>query len=63
MKNHPRNYEEIVFQLFKGMIIHQNKKFLKEVSNISGLDYNDLLEKYLRPEYYLPYITKTVPKQ
>lgn len=49
----------IICQLFKNIIIEQNKSFLKMISEKHDISYDLLLEKYLRPEFYLPVIIKT----
>lgn len=51
-------YEKLIFDVFKTVIIEQNKLLLREVSSKFGLDYEDLLKKYLKPEYYLPVVDK-----
>jgi hypothetical protein len=52
-------YEKLIFDIFKTIIIEQNKLLLKEVSSKFELDYEELLKKYIRPEYYLPVIEKS----
>ena len=47
------------FQVFKNIIIAQNKEFLKQISKETGLDEEYLIEKYIKPDYYLPIIKKT----
>jgi hypothetical protein len=47
------------FQLLKNIIIAQNKDFLKHVSSETGLNEEYLIEKYIKPDYYLPIIKKT----
>ncbi len=46
----------MIFDIFKNIIIEQNKVLLLQVSEKCGIDYETLLEKYLKPEYYLPVI-------
>jgi hypothetical protein len=53
-------HHKITFDLFKNIIIEQNKLLLKKVSEESGLDEDYLLEKYIQPAYYLPVISKTL---
>lgn len=54
----------ITFQMFKNIIIEQNKILIKKVAIETGIDEKELLEKYLQPAYYLPIITNTkVPSQ
>lgn len=52
-------YEKLIFDIFKTIIIEQNKLLLKEISVKFELDYEELLQKYIKPEYYLPVIEKT----
>jgi hypothetical protein len=54
-------FEKMVFDVFKTIIIEQNRILLKEVADKFNLDYNELLVKYIKPEYYLPVIEKTTP--
>lgn len=49
----------MIFDIFKTTIIEQNKLLLKEIATKFDLDYDKLLEKYIKPEYYLPVIVKT----
>jgi hypothetical protein len=48
----------IICELFKNIIIEQNKLFLKIIADKYNLDYQFLLDTYLKPEYYLPIILK-----
>lgn len=50
---------KMIFDLFKNIIIQQNRILLKEVAERFQLDYDELLKQYLKPEYYLPVIGKT----
>lgn len=52
-------YDKLIFDVFKTIIIEQNKLLLKEISRKFDLDYEDLLKKYLKPEYYLPVIERS----
>lgn len=47
------------FQVLKNIIISQNKEFLKQISKETGLDEEYLIQKYIKPDYYLPIIKKT----
>lgn len=49
------------FQMFKNIIIEQNKILIKKIALETGIDEEELLKKYLQPAYYLPIIT-TTPK-
>lgn len=53
---------KMIFDIFKNVIIEQNKTLLKQVSDKFGLDHDALLEKYLTPENYLPIIQNTKAK-
>ena len=55
-------HHKIVFDIFKNVIIEQNKILLKKISEVTGIDEDHLLETYIKPEYYLPVITKSQPK-
>lgn len=56
-------YEKLIFDIFKTIIIEQNKILLKEVSRKFDLDYDELLKKYIKPEYFLPVVEKSNNKQ
>lgn len=49
----------MIFDIFKAVIIEQNKMMLKDVAKQFDLDYETLVEKYIKPEYYLPVIVNT----
>ena len=49
---------KIVFDFFKNIIIEQNKEFLVKVAKKIKVPEQELLETYLKPEYYLPVIEK-----
>lgn len=51
-------HKKITFDLFKNIIIEQNKLLLSKVSEVTGLNEKYLNETYLTPAYYLPIITK-----
>ena len=51
---------KVTFDMFKNIIIEQNKQLLKEVAKITGKNEAILIEKYIKPEYYLPIISKTI---
>lgn len=48
----------MIFNIFKNIIIAQNKVLLKTIADEHNLDYDYLLDKYLKPAYYLPVISK-----
>jgi hypothetical protein len=50
---------DVIFSVFKNIIIEQNKMLLKEIAKDSGKNEKNLLDRYLRPEFYLPIITNT----
>jgi hypothetical protein len=58
MDNTVNNYEAIIFNIFKNIIIEQNKKLLEIIANKYNIDHEYLISKYLKPEYYLPVILK-----
>lgn len=47
---------EIGFNTFKYMTIKQNRELLAQIAKDFNLSESKLLEKYLKPEYYLPVI-------
>lgn len=47
---------EVVFMMFKNMIIKQNKELLKRIAKDHGKSENALLDRYIKPDYYLPII-------
>lgn len=49
----------MTFALFKNIIIEQNKVLLKQLSKASGLDEKMLLDKYMKPDYYLPVVLES----
>lgn len=51
---------KITFDMFKNIIIEQNKILLKEIATVLGKDEETLLNTYIKPDYYLPIIIKTV---
>lgn len=50
---------KVTFDLFKNIIIQQNKELLHQVAKITGKDEKKLVEKYIHPDFYLPIILKT----
>lgn len=51
---------KVTFDIFKNIIIEQNKILLKEVAKVTGKDEQILLNKYIKPDFYLPIIVKTM---
>lgn len=49
--------KEMVFNVFKNIIIEQNKTLLKIIAEKYDLDYEDLLKKYITPDHYLPVVS------
>jgi hypothetical protein len=49
---------DVIFSVFKNIIIEQNKKLLKELAMDIGKSEKYMLDRYVRPEFYLPIITK-----
>lgn len=52
-------YEKLIFDVFKTIIIEQNKLLLRELATKFDLNYEELLKKYIKPEYYLPVVEKS----
>lgn len=50
---------KMIFDIFKNIIIEQNKILLKQIAEKHNLEYEYLLEKYIVPQYYLPVILST----
>ena len=50
---------KMIFNIFKNVIIEQNKVLLKQISDKYNIDYDYLVEKYIDPQYYLPVIMPT----
>lgn len=48
-----------MFAAIKNTIISQNKEFLLDLSKRFKLDYDYMCEKYIKPEYYLPILSRT----
>lgn len=53
----------MIFNIFKNVIIEQNKVLLKQIADKYNLDYDYLVEKYIDPQYYLPVILSTTSKK
>lgn len=53
---------QIAFNVIKNIIIEQNKVLLKRLADELNLDYEELIEKYLKPDFYLPVVSKEVKK-
>ncbi len=49
---------KIMFDLFKNIIKEQNKELLSQVAKVTGKDEAELVEKYIKPEFYLPIIDR-----
>jgi hypothetical protein len=47
---------KVAFGVIKNVLIEQNKQLLKIVAEKHNLDYEELVEKYITPQYYLPVI-------
>jgi predicted transcriptional regulator len=59
-----KSLDDIVFDVFKNIIIEQNKQLIKQLSQKHNLNYDEMLDKYLKPEYYLPVLlSKPPPKK
>lgn len=54
---------EATFNMISSMIKEQNKELLKQVAKVTNIPYQDLIDKYLKPDYYLPIVmTHEQPK-
>lgn len=53
---------KMIFDMFKNVIIEQNKVLLLQIAEKFGLDYEELLQKYLTPDNYLPMLQKACPQ-
>lgn len=49
---------DLLFQVLKNVIIEQNRELLKIIADRFHLDEEELLQKYLKPAYYLPVVTQ-----
>lgn len=52
---------KVAFGVIKNVIIEQNKELLKIIATKHNLDYDALVDKYIRPAYYLPVIQVSNP--
>ena len=53
---------KIAFGVIKNVIVEQNKQLLKIIAEKYKLDYDELVNKYITPQYYLP-VVKITDKQ
>lgn len=51
--------EEVVFDMFKNILKAETESFVREIARNYRRSEHVLLEKYLKPEYYLPIIRNT----
>lgn len=51
---------KMIFDIFKNIIIEQNKELFKEIAKINIISEKKLLEIYLKPEFYLPIVIKSL---
>lgn len=49
---------DAAFAVIKNVIINENKELFKKIAQKYKMDYTELEKKYLKPEYYLPLVTK-----
>lgn len=49
----------MMFQMFKNVLIEQNKAFIKDLAKTFYKNEEEMMKKYLKPEYYLPMIAKS----
>jgi hypothetical protein len=52
--------EKVAFQVIKNVIIKQNEVFLRDLAVRFNRDPDDFCKKYIKPEYYLPIIQRTI---
>lgn len=50
----------IAFSIIKNVIIEENKVMIKKIAQIIGKSEEELLKKYIKPEYYLPIIQRSL---
>jgi iron uptake system EfeUOB component EfeO/EfeM len=50
--------KKMTFDVFKNIIIEENKKLIKQIAITFNKDEQYLLDKYITPTYYLPIISK-----
>lgn len=55
--------QEVIFGLFKNIIVAQNKDLLTAVAKKNNIDPQYLIDKYLRSEYYLPIIDSVIQEK
>jgi hypothetical protein len=53
-----KSLDDLVFEMFKTIIIEQNKVLLKKVANDNNISGEHMLQTYLQPAYYLPVLLK-----
>lgn len=53
----------MIFNIFKNVIIEQNKILLKTIAEKYNLSLEDLEQKYLTKSYYLPIIQQSKSSQ
>jgi hypothetical protein len=51
---------EVGFDMLSRIIKEQNKELLKQIAKDFNRDESRLMKRYLKPEYYLPVVIKTV---
>ena len=49
---------ELGYEIIKNTIIEQNRQLLKNIAKDFGRSEARLIERYLKPEYYLPIVQK-----
>jgi hypothetical protein len=59
VNNNNTTMKLMVFNIFKNIIIEQNKVLLKVIADKYDLDYDELLKKYITQDHYLPVITSS----
>ena len=55
-----RRKGDVMFEVIKNIIVYENKELFKIIcKKYPRLRYEELEEKYIRPEYYLPLVKCT----
>lgn len=53
----------MIFDIFKNIIIANNIQLIKEIAKLKNLNEKELLDKYIKPEYYLPLLIQELKKE
>lgn len=61
MSSSDKTIDLIVFDMFKTIIIEQNKMLLTNIAKDLNKDPDEFMQKYLQPSYYLPVFLSKQP--